>query len=397
MKDLDFEELDKAVNSLVSKTQAEHGVTPAQNVPSVQSTPTPMATVSPPDPIAAKVAVTADKVDSNKPAPHPTRDIEHGERLGAKRPDMPARFAGHRFMDIVAPKPVAAPSKAASRTAQTVQPTKDELAVADTPSKPSETAKTDKKEASPKPDMPTIDTLDTSSVASETTAPVAPAQTTPTPKSNDLAWPDPLDFNDDFKDAPTATDKKADSVDEAAESSDSPKPPDDVAQIIQPESYPAPAVSPFLAEAKVQKRPLGAYSSYNAPEISEPETTEPAEQAAQKSQPSSEQSQQPDGEQEDDQPLSGPATSEPNTDLPESDVRATTMMSIPQQYKAPDHPVDSATRPVFDTEEYHPPLLEATTHRKSSSMWSKLFIALLILVVLVVAGYFIFMYVVKNY
>ena len=80
------------------------------------------------------------------------------------------------------------------------------------------------------------------------------------------------------------------------------------------------------------------------------------------------------------------------------DLHSAAMMSIPKQYHTEEKSADTAKRPIFDTKEYHPPLLEATNHehRGGGSMWSKLFIALVVLVLLGVGAYFAYLYVVQQ-
>jgi hypothetical protein len=76
-------------------------------------------------------------------------------------------------------------------------------------------------------------------------------------------------------------------------------------------------------------------------------------------------------------------------------MHSAAMMSIPQQYRTQDKSTDKTTRPIFDTKEYHPPLVEkAMNERRGSGMWTKLFIALVVLVLLAVGGYFVYIYVV---
>lgn len=170
MKDIDFDELDRAVNSLIG---------PDTNTPTTTTSP---ATPTAPAPNAA--APTA--------------------------PPLAERRSSGRFMDVVHPssdmRTSAVPPRPVSREAVTIA----------TPA-PSTT-----------PDAPTVDTK--------------PA----------TAWPDPIDFHAE-KSEPTS-----------APSSEPTAP--------APSEMTSPLESPFLSDAKVEKRPLGAFSD----EVHESAPTLPA-------------------------------------------------------------------------------------------------------------------------
>lgn len=161
-------------------------------------------------------------------------------------------------------------------------------------------------------------------------APVTP----PAPATNDDAWPDPLDFHG-FKDE---SEPEAPAAEEA----------------------PAPLESPFLSDAKVEKRPLGAFSAVesamSAP-ATEP-TPEPEAPAAPVTEPAPE------------MPVEAPA--------PVEEVPSSIPASITQQYKEQPSTTDQPSGAIFDTEAYHQPLAHPT--KSKSGLWVVLWIVGLIVV-----------------
>jgi hypothetical protein len=225
-----------------------------------------------------------------------------------------------------------------------------------------------------------------------------PEQPAPTDAKKDIGWPDPLDFHDIDK---VLADDKDTNPQEA---------------------------SPFLTEAKVEKRPLGAFSSFGGGTPSEPPTPRGDAPDAPKpddtTQPApvvDELTPEDDGTFKEPEALEAPA--EPTPEPPRQDeseddpllklddepkkreilhestsqkVQNIASMSIPRQYHTEEKPTDTSLRPVFDTKEYHPPLLEATVedHREGGG-WAKLFIALIVLVLLGAGGYLLYLFVVN--
>ena len=393
MNDFDFEELDKAVTSLAAKTKTENNLPAASNPSPVTVTPaahrtspaaatnvTVSASTSTPPPTPRGDAGrpsqgVAAATPVSEPAVQPT--VQHAKRLSTTPPKRRGAF-----MDIMAP------NKASTRrTGATLQPLSipaDSVPQVSTPETPQqEPAILSGPDKAPDgqpveaknledhaPEIMTKEVL-----ASEPEPKTVPKNPEAHPSTAEPAWHDPLDFQD-LNDDKSHKDK---------------------------EDKPAPAqTSPFLPEAKVEKRPLGAFSSFepkqpvavhepgmpaNAPDlIAEDELTP-----------------EPTGTFKEPEVSKAPTMHDapkesPKLDDAKPDMHSQAMMSIPKQYHTEQKPVDTAKRPIFDTKEYHPPLLEAAAHdhRGGNSMWSKLFIALATLVLLGVAGYFAYLYFVQQ-
>lgn len=317
MKDLDFDELDRAVNSLIGS---------------------PSAPVTPPvSPVAINTPAPADSlVPASTPQP------------------LAARRSSGRFMDVVHPssdmRSTNIPPRPAVREGMTVQPIATE---------------------------PKIEA-----------APEAPVAEPATPvKTSD--WPDPLDFHG-FKDEPVAT-ESADKPADQDKSVDEPSMPDFEST--------TPLESPFLPDAKVEKRPLGAFADNTvAPEAP---VTETAEEEP-KPQPD-ENIDHPIGT---DTPLPAELQDrllsiEANEDTalvseeatppkPQSPVVET--MSIPQQYveqpSTGDKPADSS---IFDVEAYRKPV--QAKNKKSKSGWLMVLWIVLLIILGVGAGAAFYFYV----
>lgn len=347
MNDFDFEELDKAVNDLAVKTHDEHGGSDSE--PLVVSTPATTGPVEKPaqpeakpeTPRSAPQSTEASTIPVATPQKHPTR-------LSDTRP----RSRG-AFMDIVPPA-----SRKPGRSGVSIQPV----------SKPEDVIPEEPKKPEPEVSAPT--TSDTPAPEQQPDIPKPAAEK----EHEEVSWPDPLDFGADPK--------------EKAEEAPS---------------------TPFLPEAKVEKRPLGAFSNFK-PAAAEPKTEEDIP-APEMPKPQDELTPEKDGTFKEPEPeVSKPEKEEPKPEAakpsekpdeptaPEKpDLHGKAMMSIPQQYHTEAKPTDKATRPIFDTKEYHPPLAEDAghEHRGGGSMWGKIFIAFVVVVLLAVAGYFAYIYFVQ--
>lgn len=220
MKDLDFDELDRAVNSLLTTNS-----NPVSSEP-VESSPVSSQTSGPEAVVTKEPVVTA--------AP------------------LAARRSSGRFMDVVHPssdmRTAVIPSRPVSREGMGVAP----LATSEQ-SDIGVPAPQNLTESTPQANV------------------VAPSSETPVSTANE--WPDPLDFNGFAQ-----TDPVADATEEAPKEEQPPQldqtnsisndQDGDINQItddinktlgIQGDAS-APLESPFLADAKVEKRPLGAFS-----------------------------------------------------------------------------------------------------------------------------------------
>src|SRR6266550_1730625 len=370
MSDIDFEELDKAVNSLVDKHDTGSSVpapppatpTPAPPPERADSGPAPAAQpLGTPGPKPEKVEASDSSAESHHvPVVTPQK---RPQRLGAR--PAPPRSRG-AYMDIVA----SGPAKIPSRQGGTIQPLSKSEDVKPEALQPKEEPK-----PAPEQDLPMVIEQPKTKEQPKPEAPDRPAaqanDTPSLPKIGEEQWPDPLDFHE-FGESATKSQPET------------PEPATPVNQeqpAVHDEAGLPAGTSPFLAQTKVAKRPLGAYSDFSPK--SEPESPATPEPEA------------PANEEPKPEPPHQPEKKEP---VSQNDLHNTAMMSIPQQYHTQATPVDDAPRPIFDTKEYHPPLLEEAghEHRGGGSMWSKLFIALVVLVLLAVGGYFAYLFLLQN-
>lgn len=193
----------------------------------------------------------------------------------------------------------------------------------------------------------------------------APEPTHFTRETSDM--PDPLDFHG-FKDEPEKP------AEEAPE-----------------EAVATPLESPFLADAKVEKRPLGAFSDYAtqpSDDEKEPDTPEVETPVV-----------KPEEAEEEPLLLEAPdvelleATSEPEpapvveaekapeatpAPAPTAEVPDTLPTSIAQQYKEQPSTTDQPSGAIYDTEAYHQPLTHAPKKRSGAFviLWIVALIAL---------------------
>jgi hypothetical protein len=175
----------------------------------------------------------------------------------------------------------------------------------------------------------------------------------------------------------------------------------------------APAEAPFLPDAKVEKRPLGGFapdepvpedegSTQDDESQLPPETSLPA--ALQSDVVAVESDALPDplqglsiGDEEkdeahDEKPAEPEEKPEPETTEPVAVPKHNEgpAQSIPQQYHAEPAKADEDPRPVFDTDQYHQPLIAAHAGKKNH-VWVFILLVAALLAIGGTLGYFAFM------
>lgn len=389
MKELDFDELDKAVNSLMAGVAGDDTAKPAkENDDETVTIDSALSDDTKPD--FSKVdAVAAEAVDAPVASP----------KLQA-RPSLKPALAtrrGGRVMDVVHPstdgKPVVSPVRPVSRQGVTIAPSSvSENAKPDTAPVNTDQLKVGDSSADTKPE-------EVNSSASESTAQAAPV----------ADWPDPLDLAV-FKEpdtVPTQTNKTssiespAELVNEAAAISEA-----------EPEA-PAPLTSPFLSDAKVEKRPLGGLT----PATEEASDAEPKEDTADRISQHDPEDQLPANPEKIDMPLPEELRSdlmaiESGThlqvsedknvadvqslikEIKQDDVAKSTPVppskeeepvptpptgptSIAQQYKEAPSTGDQSTGAIYDTDTYHQPL-KHPAEKKTGWLWVVWIVAILL-------------------
>jgi len=307
--DLDLDELHEAVSAMMDESKSKRGK-PSSDMPAPMATP------------KTDVPSLAEPVAVNKPEPASAPSAS--EKIEVKRP-LPNLSIGRprgRAMDVFTPKP-AMPSVPAKvkRQAATLQPTQQVIVeppkavVAEMP-KPAQT-----------PEPPALPEV---AIPDQNLADQSQATALPSPKMVENEWPDPLDGFINKTNAEPAP--EAPSLTQA---------PDENAE------QNAPMVSPFL-NTKVEKRPLGAYSSDVPPALPEgsqiPAADLPANNPEVEPRP------------EFDQPTVIEQPPQPEEFTMEPDFQEARQATIPQQYQTDPKETNTDSRPVFDTKDYHPPI-----------------------------------------
>lgn len=386
VKDLDFDELDKAVNSLMA------GVPKA-----------PVASDKPPEKSlnidissSDKGFVSGDNSNGTTKVT-PTNSAPSTGRIDRENASSDSRLAprrGGRFMDVVHPSSDMKKSELArpvSREGAVVEPENDLLAA--------------KSEPSPLPPAP----LEIPS------SPVSPSKSQTSPPSPRSDWPDPLEV------ANLNETKQPEPVDEVTSlpniNSRVPRSTDQLSNTAEP-----PLISPFLSDTKVEKRPLGgnivpsedeqtqAQEGFPNEDTSdgqlpatiedtkpllpaelhrdlmaiESDASEPAEapvplQAAALSKPPVETSDQ--NQQYENKEVIEEAAAPVESPKTEPAPMPTGPVSIPQQYKEEPSSSEPKSGAIYDTDSYHQPLAHPA---KQKSGW--LWIVWIILILLLGAG-----------
>lgn len=348
MKDLDFDELDQAVSSVLgANAEPKKDDAPAD-------VPVPAAVKSEPE--QPKVA--------DKPAQEKTDDKPAATPVAS-----PAVRRRGQFLDMVHPSadmtsrlPITSPAARKQLTPVSTDVSNLKPASAPTP------AEVNKVESDT---MPAATEAVPSPEKTDVTPPSTPDKPAEEPEKSgsDVKWPDPLDLELPAEPEIPAT------------------VPDHPAELDAPDEKPAePATTPFVPDVKVDKRPLGgpgAQSAETSSDATAEETPAPPVETV------TEEAKTPAVTPPELQPevVSVEAAADrefapDGTDTETTEEASKGMaQSIPQQYHTPAEKPDTEAHPVFDTKEYHQPLLPAHGKKKSKS-W----LVVLIIVALLVVG-----------
>jgi hypothetical protein len=383
MKDLDFDELDKAVNSLMTSVPKTSEPSKSEEVEKTLTiTPTlsnaDLMSFDKLDSVAASATSLAPPMDAQK------KDV--ASNVAPAIPSPPAARRGGRFMDVVHPssdmKKTVIPARPVSRQGATITPTT-------IPSRAEPQA------SSVPPDMAkaAMSGLDGDVQQPAPQTPVTGQINSPT-----NVWPDPLEVAD-FKD-----DTPPDEGEWSAPTSAVPS------QEFSA-SEPSPLASPFLPDTKVAKRPLGTGSPLALEEELEQESAnnndeikktinDPNDQLL--VQPGDIEPQLPEELQGDmmkveaDTHMGVPKTEQTHpseekllesglppqsTSSSVTPVVPTGPTSIPQQYHEEPSTGDKENAGIYDTESYHQPLAHPAK-KKSGWLW----VLWIVIILLVGAG-----------
>lgn len=376
MKDIDFDELDRAVGSALGTDDAAHSETPTVSVASA----------------------TDNSLQDDASLPVSTDAPETTSTLAVK-PASPARRRG-QFLDMVHPSAdMRSTTPLPSMVRKKITPINVNTApepVSDTPDEADAASS-----YSSYPDATESDATD-SNPALQVTEDTASAQDTPVEK---VSWPDPIEY------ASSAI-KVEDNPESKAETSEEPFV---AAKYVTPDDDPEtePSQTPFVTDAKVDKRPLGAFAPTDeATEVlaESPHAADAAQLTASAETSAPEFSSDINSieaagvsqvESEDAaateipvlveaEPIEKLAEEEPAPVTPEPTPPSTNdgvAQSIPQQYKTAEVKKDDDAHSLFDTKEYHQPLL---LDGKKKSKKGVLIIILLVILLVIGAtlGYF---------
>jgi hypothetical protein len=354
MKDLDFDELDQAVSSVLGndtsdeKQDARPDTTAGGAARAVMPTP-----VTP--------AVTLARTAPTTPTPVAS----------------PAVRRRGQFLDMVHPSAdMTSRSPVAPTARRHISPVSKDISASPTSEERAEkSAAMTTAESEPTPTITPAIPEEISTPSTTSAAPATEADATADPVKKDVAWPDPLDLTSTLEEPAVSAEEPVVAEVETPEIAM----PEPKAEAVSPET----SSTPFVTDAKVDKRPLGAFGLAEAPV----EPIPPAKSDLDEQRP-------PDVTPPELQPdvVSVEAADkefapeEPGSETPASSGLS---QSIPQQYHTPADAPDQTPHPIFDTNEYHQPLLPAT-HPKKKRGWLIVIIIVALLVVGSALGYFAF-------
>ena len=393
MNELDFDELDKAVNSLMGGMSTDKRNTalddPEEKVVSLDSPVIQADQGSAP-------AAPAVQSDAQSAAVAPTPDATQPAAVEAAfAPSTPARPAQPlavkrrgQFMDMVHPssnmKNAATP--APKREGVTVQPSSPFV-----PPALSQFGAGDAgTEMKPEPSAPVLDVVTPVSAEVEQASAAMPASSTDTTTE----WPDPIDLMSQVPSAePAAVSQEVDV-------------PSDVLQEVSGPKQDEPQTSPFLPDAKVEKRPLGGAGLDEPREAPADTSVQNGASAEDMSKPP--EVQLPDELKNDVMALESTSTSlspQPTNEAPTAatDANAIAPASVPvasassqpsgsgsiqQQYAVQPSTSDRTNTPIYDTSTHQP--LEPAHKKASSVKWVVFLLVVLIIGAIAGAAYFYF-------
>lgn len=438
MTEFDFDELDKAVNELMSGVDTTKRNTaldePEEKVVSLSAADQTATQPTAPMPTTAPVPQTSanDNATTNEPA------SAAASPLAVKRRG--------QFMDVMHPSSDMRSPQRVNRQAATIQPMNETVDPAESqdavPSVPPEQSNATDEKASTTDMAPAVDVIAPLSFDMESTGSRQSTETNQqtsdtSPVSRQSEYPDPIDLaakHDEISQASMATltastadhmadDEATQSIDLAplAESSEGEQAdrnaePEQLAEeppveLTNTPDETVPLTTPFLPDAKVEKRPLGGITP-------ESNSLEPSQTPAAPSSSDTDKNMPTDPLT--DAPLpeelqgdlvaleSAPATTEATTELaaePDSsrDAReATPAMnrptsvapiggSITQQYTEAASTSDQTNGAIYDTQTYHQPVDDAKPAKKASPLkWIVWALVILIVGALAGAAYFFF-------
>lgn len=380
MKDLDFDELDRAVSSLLSDTAEKAVSTPeASPMTSDASVASPSVT-----PVAAAVVAPAEDKVAGEP----------------KKKALVEKRSSGRFMDVMHPssdmKSTARP--AVSRQAATLQPPTTTPAAAE--------------EVTPEVTKEPLVNEEEVTVASASTLEndASLAEEATVPEEDEQLFPDPLDFHK------FSVEETSDTSEQVAEETPNKDDHHDLALahvtselnelngLIEQEQADVSVDTPFVNGLSLEKRPLGAFSvdasdtslltvePPTEPEIEEvveetvkPELTDEQKEAIANLE--SKDAQTPAAAEVVPEELQGDvvAVEAAGVDVAATPPPAASIGtgSIPQQYTEKERPVSEEATPIFDTTQYHQPLKHTP---KQKSGWLGTFLIILIILLGIGAG-----------
>jgi len=398
MKDIDFDELDKAVNSLMGKNAQKEATPNTPAAPPVKESDMPL-TAAPVSPGTIKPKSEVATNPDTQPAIVPPQSSQ-SQTASPARSGMPASRRSGRFMDVVPKKPTQqqAPSRPTSREGVTIAPRPDV--------EPSTVSSTPAASLPIQPTTPVSSTPETTPSVPEAAAPASD-------------WPDPIDMHSFAKQkqeptpmTPPVSEKPEETPEKQSEEEQ--KPADQ------------PLSSPFLPDAKVEKRPLGSAAPMipmvapehelqaATPDDSEAQlpakpsdVQEPPEEFrgdlmqveadTHMGVPKTDQTHPIDEKPEDEKSVSPDlSTSEKSSETKETskpvevstaeDEKSSTeshvgRISIPQQYKEQPSSGEKESGAIYDTDTYHQPLAHPAK-KKSGWLW----VLWIVLILIVGAG-----------
>lgn len=366
MTEIDFEELDKAVNSLMTDVDKSNPPAPAtsSNTPAASTTPsTQPSAVSPGS--ATATSGTNEREQKVSSSPLPTK--RRGQFMDIVRPagNKPTVNPAHRQGVTITPNATASQSSETATEAPVIEPNpltsvEPFESTGQTPPSPS---------------------VEQSSVASSESI-----------ESPTQEWPDPIDFADSTQKSQESTTATPDVL------------PKDELSIDAQDVESLPLDSPFLPDAKPEKRPLGALAT--AEEASDdtkdaPSTTAelPQPEAANVALPAELHGSVVAIESESTgQSVSEAQTPVADTETPKKDEpqqQSTDVPAggtIPQQYKEQPNTGDQTNGSIYDTANYHTAIEAHATGGKKNSVLKMVIWGVLLLILGAGVGAAVFMF-----